>query len=120
MKFDRFFRNIFEVKLESVSQSNNLNDLLTWLHYKKNSKIRSAAAKRLGEIFAIQAIDELIHALNDEDVEVRLETILALKRIIIRSADEGEWIDYEEITDALVKALNDVCLEVRVCAGNPW
>ena len=59
----------------------DVQGLIKALRYKEDYGIRRDAAKVLGDIGDVQALDALIHAFNDEESSVRAFAAGALKKI---------------------------------------
>jgi HEAT repeat protein len=67
--------------IEKMKAKQDVKGLIKALHYKKNSQIRFDAARLLGEISDLRAVDPLIDALEDEEVMVRNEAARVLGEI---------------------------------------
>ncbi len=98
---------------ESVKALSRLNDMRTMrpliyaLLKDKWPSTRKAAAEALGERGSVWAIDALIRALGDQDMDVRDAVVKALGKL-----------DNAQVIDSLNRALRDKNLEVRVATAD--
>lgn len=72
---------LFTPNLEKLVKKKDIDGLLKALRYKKAHYIRMKAAEALGKLRDKKAVDQLIHALEDEDEFVRREAAEALGKI---------------------------------------
>jgi HEAT repeat protein len=92
--------------VEKLQEKGNLAGLIKALGYQKDGSVREKAAKALGEMGDAQAVEPLITALKDSDVDVRRAAVEAL----------GQSGDARAV-DPLGAALKDSDTDVRRAAA---
>lgn len=90
------FDSLFKPDIEKLKEKKDVNGLVKALCYKKDDKVRRDAAIILGDMGDLKVLQPLIATLKDEDENVRINVVIALKKIVDRF---GELNVFEWMTD---------------------
>ena len=66
---------LFKPNVEKMSAQKNIKGLIKALNHQKDAEVRQHAARALGEIGDVRAVEPLIAALKDPDKYVRLDAV---------------------------------------------
>jgi HEAT repeat protein len=125
------------LNVEKLGARRDIAGLAKALAYKKDWKVRTAAARALGDIGDARAVEPLIAALKDKDSHVREATVRALGKIgdaravkaLSAALKGGDWLVRKAAAEALGKigdaravkpliaALKDEVSDVREAAA---
>ena len=120
----------FKPKIEKMRTRQDVEGLLKALNH-KDEGVRTDAAKALGDIEDVKAVEVLIQALKDEVDSVRYEAAVALERLGWKPGDDTEkaryliakreWGDLAGLggpaVESLIQALKDEDRDVRTGAA---
>lgn len=101
------FELLFGPNVKRLAKNKDTESLVRALQYKKDAKVRAAAARALGDFGDRRAVELLITAIRDPDKDVRWSAVSALGDIGDRSAVEP-----------LITAIRDPDWDVRDFAAH--